>query len=76
MNANQESLPDPLWPVMKPRCGNADAIEEMNARMLAFHPALDATRKADHQIVHYAKAVMERDTSVAELFRRIISSPY
>ena len=67
---------DPLWPVVKPRSADAGAIEEMNAKMLAFHPALEDTRRADHTVAHYAKAVMERDTSIAELFRQIITNSY
>jgi hypothetical protein len=76
MNAKQQVLSDQLWSVVKPRCGTADAIEEMNAKMLAFHSALHSTRKSDPRLVHYAKAVMERDISAAELFRSIISSNY
>jgi len=66
-------MSDPLWPVMKPRNGSADAIEEMNARMMLFHPALETTRRKNHKVMHDAHDVVQKDVSVSELFRRIIS---
>lgn len=64
-------LSDPLWPVVKPRNGEADAIQEMNAKMVCFHPALERTRRADNKLLHAAHAVVQNDFSVAELFRRM-----
>lgn len=67
--------PDYLWPVMKPRNGSAEAIEEMNAKMVLFHPALDSTRRENHQVMHDAHDVVQADVSVSELFRRVLSQP-
>jgi hypothetical protein len=67
--------PDHYWTVAKPRNGSARAIEEMNAKMMAFHPALHATRREDHQVLHDAHNVLQEDFSISELFRRTLSQP-
>jgi hypothetical protein len=66
---------DPLWPVMKPRNGDAEAVQEMNAKMVLFHPVLTQTRKDDHKLMHVSHKIVQRDVSITELFRRIISQP-
>lgn len=64
---------DQYWLVVKPRNGSQEAVEEMNAKMMAFHPALHEVRRADHKVLHDARDVLQKDYSVSELFRRIIS---
>ena len=66
---------DQTWTVVKPRNGSARAIEEMNAKLMAFHPALHETRRDHHQVLHDAHNVLQEDFSVAELFRRTLSQP-
>lgn len=66
-------MSDPYWPVMKPRSGEPNAIEEMNARMIAFHPSLHQVRRDTPKLLQDARDVMDKDVSVADLFRRIIS---
>lgn len=66
-------MSDPLWPVMKPRNGDEDAVREMNAKMILYHPALEPTRRKHNHLMHECHEIVQRNFSVAELFRRTLN---
>jgi hypothetical protein len=68
-------MSDYLEPVMKPRNGEPSAIEEMNARMMLFHPAMREVVREDQELRNAMHKIVSRDVSVGELFRSIISRP-
>lgn len=49
---------DEVWTVAKPRNGSHDAVQEMNAKMMAWHPALERTRDDDHSVLRDAYDVL------------------
>lgn len=71
-----DATPDPYWTVCKPRNGSERAIEEMNAKLMSFHPALrEHNHFGDPDSRRHTRAIVDGDFSVAELFRSILSRP-
>lgn len=62
--------------VFKPRDGSAEAIAEMNAKMMIWHPALSDVRRNDRKVMYDAKEVLEGNYSIANMFQSIVEKGY
>lgn len=68
-------MADPVAAVIVPDAGTsmtADRINEMNSKMLLFHPALEDERRGNPELCRQCFDHLSGDVSIAALFESIV----
>lgn len=66
---SQETENDQVWLLVKPN-RSENGVAEMNAKMMAWHPALDDVRREDHSVMRDTMGLLQ--PSLAQIFESIV----